>query len=51
MGKRRNTYKILVGNPVWRDHWEDIGVNSKMILEWILVKYGGIVWTGCIWLL
>jgi hypothetical protein len=33
-----------------RDHSEDLGVDEKMILEWILEKYGGKVWTGCIWL-
>jgi hypothetical protein len=32
------------------DHLEDISVDEKIILEWILEKYGGKVWTGCTWL-
>jgi hypothetical protein len=32
-----------------RDHLEDLGVDGK-ILEWILGKWGGKMWTGCIWL-
>jgi len=30
---------------------EDPDVYGKIILEWILYKKGGNVWTGCIWLL
>jgi hypothetical protein len=30
-----------------RDHVEYLGVDGKIILEWILGKYGGRVWTGC----
>jgi hypothetical protein len=29
---------------------ENPGVDEKIILEWILGKYVGKVWTGCIWL-
>jgi hypothetical protein len=29
---------------------ENIGLEGKIILERILGKYGGKVWTGCIWL-
>jgi hypothetical protein len=32
------------------DHLEDLAVDGKVILEWILVKYGEGVWTGFIWL-
>jgi hypothetical protein len=31
-----------------RDHSEDLGVDGRIILEWILGKYGGKVWTGFI---
>jgi hypothetical protein len=27
---------------------EDLGVDGRIILEWILGKYGGRVWAGCI---
>jgi hypothetical protein len=32
------------------DHAKDLGVDGRVILEWILGKQGGKVWTGCIWL-
>jgi hypothetical protein len=32
------------------DHSEDLGVDEKIILEWILGKYDGKVWTGFLWL-
>jgi hypothetical protein len=39
-----------VENLKGRDHEEDIGVNEWILLEWMLGKYGGKVWTGFIWL-
>jgi hypothetical protein len=42
--------KFQSENLKGRDHLEDLGVYGKIILEWILGKYGGEVWTGCIWL-
>jgi hypothetical protein len=33
-----------------RDNSEDIGVGRRTILEWILGKQRGKVWTGFIWL-
>jgi len=32
-----------------RDHSEDLGVDGRVILEWISEKYGGKVWTGFMW--
>jgi len=31
------------------NRFEDLGVDGKIILEWILGKWGGNVWTGFIW--
>jgi len=31
-----------------RDHSEGMGIDGRLILEWILGKYLGKVWTGCI---
>jgi hypothetical protein len=31
-------------------HSEDLDIGGKIILEWILGKEGGKVWTGFIWL-
>jgi hypothetical protein len=33
-----------------RDQAEDLDVDGRKILEWILGKQEGEVWTGCIWL-
>jgi len=33
-----------------RDHMEDVGVDGRIVLKWIWVKWGGKVWTGFIWL-
>jgi hypothetical protein len=34
----RNVYKIFVRNPEGEVHSEDIGVDGRIILEWILEK-------------
>jgi len=31
-------------------HSEDLGIDRKIIIEWILWKYDGKVWIGFIWL-
>jgi len=41
MGDMRNAYKILVGKPKGKILAEDLGVDGKIILEWILEKSGG----------
>jgi hypothetical protein len=33
-----------------RDHLEDLDIDERIILEWILRKSHGKVWTGFIWL-
>jgi hypothetical protein len=33
-----------------RDHLEELEVDGKILVEWILNNYGGRVWTGFIWL-
>jgi hypothetical protein len=50
MGDMRNTYKILVRKSEGENHSEELDVDGKIILEWILGKQDGRVWTGCIWL-
>jgi len=32
------------------NHSEDLGIDGKIILEWIVGKQGGKVWPGFIWL-
>jgi hypothetical protein len=43
MGKMRNGYKISVGKPERKYHLKDLSINGRIILEWILGKYGGMV--------
>jgi hypothetical protein len=43
MGKGVIIYRGLVGKP---DHFNDQGVDGRIILEWIIKKYIGKVWTG-----
>jgi hypothetical protein len=41
MGEVRGAYNILVGRPEGRrpgDHWEDLGVDERTTLRWILEK-------------
>jgi hypothetical protein len=41
-------YEIRLENLKGRDHLEDLSVDGKITLEWILEKEGGKVWTECI---
>jgi hypothetical protein len=41
--------KFWSENLKGRDHSEDLRVDVKIILERILGKYGGKVWTGCMY--
>jgi hypothetical protein len=44
------TTKFRSENLKGKDHSEDLDIDGKIISEWILGKYGGMVWTGFIWL-
>jgi hypothetical protein len=48
MGETRNTEKILVGKPEGK-RLEGVDVDGRILLDVILRKQGGRVWTGCIW--
>jgi hypothetical protein len=39
-------FKILNG----KDHTEDLVVDGRTTLKWILMEYDGRVWNGVIWL-
>jgi hypothetical protein len=49
MGDMRSAQRVLVGNLMERDHFEDLGVNGRIILKWIFKKWNG-TWNGLIWL-
>jgi hypothetical protein len=38
MGEYRNTYKRLAGKPEEKNHLENLGVDRRKILKWILQK-------------
>jgi hypothetical protein len=40
--------KFWPGNWKERDHSDDLGIDGRIILEYILGKWGGKVWAGCI---
>jgi hypothetical protein len=42
--------KYWMENLKGRDHLEALGIDERIKLKWILAKYGGKVWSGCIWL-
>jgi hypothetical protein len=44
----RNAYIFWLEDLKGRDHYEDLGVDRKIILEWMLGKQGGRMWTGSI---
>jgi hypothetical protein len=36
MGEGRGVYRVLVGRPKVRDHWEDLGIGGRITLRWTL---------------
>jgi hypothetical protein len=38
MAEKKNAYSIFVVNLKERDHLEDLGLDGKVILEWMLGK-------------
>jgi hypothetical protein len=50
LGKMRNAYSILVAKPGRKRPLGRLGIPGRIILEWILEKYGRKLWTGFVWL-
>jgi hypothetical protein len=50
MGEKRNAYRLLVGKPEERGHYEDRGIDGWLILGWILWTWDGVLWIGFVWL-
>jgi hypothetical protein len=44
MGEERKVYKVLVGKPEGKRHWEDEGAGGKMGSEWILGRLAWGMW-------
>jgi hypothetical protein len=50
IGEMRNAYKVLVSKSEGKNHSKNVGLDGRIILERILGKWVGKVWTRCIWL-
>jgi hypothetical protein len=50
MGEDRGVHRVLVGSLRERGHWENQGVDGRIILRWIFRKLEGVVRTGWSWL-
>jgi hypothetical protein len=50
MVKKRNAYRISVGKPEGKNHWEDQDVGGCTLFKWILERWIGIVWIGLDWI-
>jgi hypothetical protein len=44
MGEKRNAYRILVGKPEGKSHWENQDIGWWIILKWILEGLDGVDW-------
>jgi hypothetical protein len=40
IGEGRGVYRVSVGGPKARDHWEDLSVGGRMTLRWTLGRQG-----------
>jgi hypothetical protein len=49
-GEKMNSYGVLVGKSEGNRPVGYLEVNGGMILKWIVQKYDGSEWTGCMWL-
>jgi hypothetical protein len=50
MVESRGVYRALVGRPGEKKPLEDPGVDGRIILRWLLRKWGVMAWTESIWL-
>jgi hypothetical protein len=50
IGEGRGVYRVLVGRPKARDHWEDLGIGGRITLKWTLGGEGSMGQTGFGWL-
>ena len=49
MGEESGVYRVLVGKPEGRNHWGDLGIDGRIILERISRRWDVGIWTGLGW--
>jgi len=49
MGEERGVYRVLVGKPEGKSHWEDLGLDGWIILGRISRRSVVGIWTGLGW--
>jgi hypothetical protein len=47
---KEGAYRVLVGKPGEIEHFENLGLDKRVILKWLLKKSFGKTWTGLIFL-
>ena len=50
VGERRGVYRVVVGKPEGKNHFEDRGLDGRLILRWVFRKWDVGAWTGSMWL-
>jgi hypothetical protein len=48
MVEKRDVYRFLVRKTGGQNHLEDLGVDGRITLKWILKEWDGAAWTGLI---
>jgi hypothetical protein len=46
-GKRRGSYRRNLSE---KDHFQDTGLDGRVVTKWMFKKWDGSSWTGLIWL-
>jgi len=49
-GRKERCIQGFSGEMRERNQLEDLGIDGRIILKWMLRKWGGGLWTGLIWL-
>jgi hypothetical protein len=49
-GEGRGVYRVLIGKPESKNHWEDLDVGGRITLSWTLGRYVSMGRTGFGWL-
>jgi len=46
--RMKDAWTILVKNPEWKEYWEDLHVDGRIKLNWVVGKWGMVLWTAFI---